>query len=221
MEMLGAIFDMDGVLVDSYRAHFESWKRLAAAHGVQITEEQFASTFGQTNRQIIPRFWGVSGQEADRWGDRKEQYYRELLQTDFPEMDGAGDLIAALAAAGFRLAVGSSGPPENVEVVMRCLPNARLFTATVSGAEVQHGKPDPEVFLLAARKLGVRPSCCAVIEDSLSGLDAARRAGMTAIAITGTTPREKLEAAADLVVDSLRRLSPGRIKSLILDKAKG
>ena len=216
MEGLGVIFDMDGVLVDSYRAHLESWRRLARNHGLRITERQFADTFGQTSRDIIHRLWAGCVDEAEipAWGAEKEALYREILREDFPEMDGAGDLIAALHAAGLAMAIGSSGPPENVQAVGQCLPHSRHITTTVNGHEVAHGKPDPEIFLLAAEKMGLAPQICAVIEDAPAGIEAALRAGMTAIAVTGTAAPDRL-ARAHLVVDSLRELTPARISELI------
>ena len=134
-------------------------------------------------------------------------------------MDGAAELLDALKAAGFALAVGSSGPPENVAVVLGRLGREGLFDATVTGNEVRAGKPDPEVFLKAAEKLGVQPRRCAVIEDAVAGLEAARRARMVPIALMGTAPRETLAERAALVVDSLRGLSPEVIGALIDPKA--
>ena len=130
-------------------------------------------------------------------------------------MDGAGELLHTLHEAGFAMAIGSSGPAENIELARRCLSGCELIRATVNGMEVTHGKPDPEVFLTAARKLGVAPARCVVVEDAPAGLEAARRAGMAAVAITGTAPRAKLALRAHLVVDSLRELTPARLRTLI------
>ncbi len=101
------IFDMDGVLVDSYQAHFESWRQTAQAHGLDMTEQQFAETFGRTTREIITALWGdsVSGGRVAEWDDQKELAYRRILDASFPEMDGAGQLLSTLQAAGFKLAV--------------------------------------------------------------------------------------------------------------------
>ncbi len=216
MSILGVIFDMDGVLVDSYRAHLASWQELARRHGLAMTEEQFAQTFGRTSRDIFASLWPglVKAADIPKLDDEKESLYRDILKAHFPEMKGAGELVAALHAAGFRMAIGSSGPPENVQVVHDCLPNGRHITATVNGRQVTHGKPHPEVFLLAAGKLGLPPSDCAVVEDAPAGISAARAAGMAAIAITGTAPREKL-AHADTIVESLTELTPDRITQLI------
>jgi len=213
---VAVIFDMDGVLVDSYQAHFESWRQTARAHGLDMTQDQFASTFGRTTREIITALWGdhVSGDAVTLWDDQKELAYRQILDADFPAMNGAGALLASLQQAGFMLAIGSSGPPENVELVLEHL-GSDIFSGAVTARDVTHGKPHPEVFLKAAGKLNADPVDCAVVEDAPAGIEAARRAGMTAIGLTGTAPREKLQAEAHLVVDSLDELSPEIISSLI------
>ncbi len=218
MPTRAVIFDMDGVLIDSYRAHFRAWQAVGERLGRTLTEEEFAATFGRRNREIFRTLWGeaISDTEAERLGEWKENVYRDLLREDFPKMDGAEDLVDALAAAGFRLAIGSSGPPGNIEVAVEGLGRPGAFDATVSGADVTHGKPDPEVFLTAAEKLGVEPAACAVVEDAPAGIEAARRAGMTPVAVTGTAPRKALEAAgAARVVESLRELSPEGLAALI------
>jgi beta-phosphoglucomutase len=216
MQQLAVIFDVDGVLVDSYAAHFQSWRRLYGGLGVEYSEGAFAADFGRTSRDILRRTLSEELTDArvrDLDG-RKEAYYREIIRASFPAMDGADDLIEALADDGFRLAVGSSGPPENVRLVLEKLPGGRRIGVAVTGADVTRGKPDPQVFQLAAERLGVPPSSCAVIEDAVHGIEAAQRAGMAAIAVTGTSQRAQF-AAADLIVDSLRELSPERIRRLI------
>jgi beta-phosphoglucomutase len=221
MNRLAVIFDMDGVLIDSYRAHLEAWQQLGEKLGRPVTEEAFVPTFGRVNREIFHHLWGdaFTDAEIDRWGDWKEDAYRRIIMQRFPGMDGATDLLDALKDAGFALAIGSSGPPENVAAALLGLGRATLFDAIVTGREVKEGKPHPEVFLKAAEKLGLQPRACAVIEDSLAGLEAAVRAKMTAIGITGTFPRERLAEKAALVVDSLRELTPERIAELIDRKA--
>lgn len=217
MKSPGVIFDMDGVLVDSYNAHLRSWQQTANRHGLSMSEEDFASTFGRTSREIIRQLW--PGRFTDRqiveFDLTKEAAYRDILRQHFPEMPGASDLIQSLHEAGFLIAIGSSGPRENVELVRQSLRAGSLIQAVVHGGEVRHGKPDPEVFLVAARKLGLEPACCAVIEDAPVGLQAARRAGMAAIALTGTADRKMLEVHAHRVVDHLRELSPDQIAQVV------
>ena len=210
------IFDMDGVLVDSYQAHFESWRQTARKHGANMTQQQFAETFGRTTREIISALWSdsVAEDQIPQWDDEKELAYRAILDADFPEMNGAHQLLTALDASGFKLAVGSSGPPENVQLVLDHL-GGDLFSAIVTGRDVTRGKPDPEVFLNAAAKLQIAPERCVVVEDAPAGIQAARNAGMTAIALTGTAPKDQLAAQAHMVVDSLTELTPEIIATLI------
>ncbi|MBW1689966.1 MAG: HAD family phosphatase [Deltaproteobacteria bacterium] len=211
----GVIFDMDGVLIDSYRAHFLSWRKMLRNHGLDITEEQFAATFGRTNPDIFARLYpSVKKEHYPVLAEEKEAAFREIISTDFPEMKGASELIKALHEAGAALAIGSSGPRENLEAVLNALPGGTHFMATTNGSELTWGKPDPEVFLTAARKLGLPPERCVVVEDASVGVAAGKAAGCAVIAITGTATREHLKDA-DLVVDSLRELTPEIFKDLI------
>jgi beta-phosphoglucomutase len=215
----GVIFDMDGVLVNSYQAHYESWRILGRHHGREITEQAFAATFGQTSREIIRGYWGdsIGEEQVAQFDQQKEALYRDILRKHFPEMPGVSDLLRRLHEAGFALAIGSSGPPENVQVVRQYLGAGDLFQASVNGMDVTHGKPQPDIFLAAAHKLNLPPDRCAVVEDAPVGVEAARRAGMAVVAITGTAPREKL-SAADLVIDDFTRLSPEMIEQIIEKK---
>lgn len=212
------IFDMDGVLVDSYGAHYESWRALASEHGLEMTETRFRATFGQTSREIIRRLWGAGLDDVRvaELDERKERLYREIVSRDFPVMDGAVELIDALAERGVLLAVGSSGPPANVALALDKLGRSERFSAVVHGLEVRRGKPDPEVFLCAAGKLGVEPRRCVVIEDAAHGIEAARAAGMPAVALvsTGRSERELRAAVPDLLVHRLAELSVERLIGL-------
>jgi beta-phosphoglucomutase len=216
MRKLAVIFDVDGVLVDSYRAHSVSWRQLYGELGIDYTESAFAADFGRTSRDILCRTLGAetSDQRIRTLDERKEALFREILRKEFPAMPGAVELINALAADGFAIAVGSSGPPENIALTLEKLGCGDKIAARVTGADVERGKPDPQVFQLAAERLGVPPESCAVVEDAVHGIEAARRAGMKSVAFTGTATREQL-SAADLVVDSLGELSPHAIRRLI------
>jgi beta-phosphoglucomutase len=219
-----AIFDMDGVLVDTYRAHYRSWLRMAEPAGLTFTEAEFAPTFGRTSREIIGTFWGAgrfSPAEIAALDDQKEAAFREIIAVDFPAMPGVHELLHSLRAAGFALAIGSSAPPANVDVVLEKLGVRGLFRAIVTGSDVTRGKPDPQVFLLAAARLGVPPARCAVVEDAPPGIAAAKAAGMKAIGLASTGRTRESLVAADLVVDELAELSPERIGALIARKLGG
>ena len=218
VEKLGVIFDMDGVLVDSYAAHWESWRQLGREVGFEMTEQQFVVTFGRTSREVIAESWpdlARSGEQIAALDRRKEDLFREILAADFPAMDGARELIDALAAAGFALALGSSGPPENVELVLEKLGRRSRFMAIVTGTDVTRGKPDPQVFLLAAERIALPTRRCLVIEDAPAGVAAAKAAGMKCLGLasTGRDPAEL--AAADRVVNSLRDVTADVISALL------
>ncbi|MBK8267156.1 MAG: HAD family phosphatase [Planctomycetes bacterium] len=203
----GVIFDMDGVLVDSLSAHLESWRMLAAEMSRSITDAQFAATFGRTGRDIIRDLFSIVDDEGVRRCDeRKESLYRELICKAVPEMPGARELVASLHMAGASIAVGSSGPPENVELVCRAMDLNRQLSACVTGADVSRGKPDPQVFLLASERLELPPSRCLVIEDAPPGIDAAHHAKMPCIALIGSFSRDQI-SHADTVVESLREIT--------------
>lgn len=214
---LAMIFDMDGVLVDSYQAHLEAWQVAAGVYGLEMTVDMFGKTFGRTSPDTIRMAWPDKFDDGGvkRFEDEKEAAYRSAVKAHFCEIAGAGNLVLALHGAGFRMAIGSSAPADNVAVVKQCIPTGHFITATVSGSEVQRGKPDPQVFLMAARKLGVEPSRCAVIEDAVVGVEAARRAGMASIGLVGTATRQALGRHAHLVVDSLSELNPAVIAEKI------
>jgi len=217
---LGVIFDMDGVLVDSYQAHFESWRIVAAEEGLTITEKQFAATFGRTSREIIAAWWGegLTEEEIHALDDRKEAAYRQIIAKDFPAMPGARAWLERLRDAGMALAIGSSGPPENIEVILDQLQARSLFRAVVSGADVTRGKPDPQVFLTAAQRLGIPPNDCVVVEDAPLGVAAAHAAGAAAIGFASTGHTRESLAKAELVVDSLDEITPEVVRRLVRAK---
>jgi beta-phosphoglucomutase len=217
-EPRAAIFDMDGVLIDSYQAHFESWRQVAAEYDRVYTEAQFAAGFGRTSREVIAEQWQgepLSDKQIAEIDQRKEWLFREIISRDFPAMDGAVELIESLVHAEFRVAVGSSGPPENVQLAIDRLGIGPLLSATVTGHDVKRGKPDPQVFLTAAERSGVPPARCVVIEDAPVGIEAARRGGMRAIGLASTGRTVEQLGAADLVVQSLRELFPQRFEEVL------
>ncbi|HEX4413841.1 MAG TPA: HAD family phosphatase, partial [Lacipirellulaceae bacterium] len=184
--------------------------------GLEYSEQDFAADFGRTSRDILFRRFGDQLNDARirELDERKEALFRESLRQRFTAMDGACELIDALAAAGFRIGVGSSAPPENIDLCLEKLGRRKQVSAIVTGKDVKRGKPDPQVFQLAAQRLEVDPAQCAVVEDAVHGIEAANRAGMKSVALVGTTTRDQLHAA-DLVVDSLRELSPQSLRALI------
>ena len=211
----GVNFDMDGVLIDSYDAHLKAWHQVLPKHGLQMTMELFVTTFGQRSIEVLPRLYpSLTTQEISLISEEKAIVLREIIETDFPEKEGASELITALHRAGAIIAIGSSAPRENVEVLLDKLPASKYVTASTSGSELKYGKPDPEVFVKTINKIGLPPEKCIVIEDAPAGVTAAKAAGCGVIAVTGTLSREQL-GEADLIVDSLRELTPEKCRELI------
>ena len=214
------IFDIDGVLVDSYQAHFESWQRLAETHGFAMTEAQFVATFGCTSREIIAELWSngrMTAEQIAALDDEKEAIYRDVVTERFPAMPGAVSLIDALSESGFALAVGSSGPRANVDLVVDRLERRESFGAMVSGQDVTRGKPDPQIFQVAAQRLGVQGKDCAVIEDAAPGIAAAKSAEMVSIALVSSGHTHEELRDADRIVDRLDQLSPDAIREWICE----
>ena len=212
----GVIFDMDGVLVDSAQPHFRSWQVLAEDNGITVTEEQFTATFGRQNADIIPILFGdASPARLQQLADQKEQIYRDLIRAHPPVVDGAPELIRSLYDAGVALAVGSSGPLANIELVLDAMGIRSLIPTIISGDEVTRGKPNPQVFRLACARLGIEPSRCVVVEDAPVGVQAARAAGMRTVAVLMYHPAEAF-AESDLVVRRLRDLTVPRLRLLVI-----
>lgn len=210
----GVIFDMDGVLVDSARPHLRSWQLLAEENGASVTPEQFASTFGQQNRDIIPALFGpVSDTRLTALADRKERLYRDLVRESPPIVDGAVSLVRSLHEAGACLAVGSSGPRANIDLVLTAMGVQNCIEVVVSDDDVTRGKPDPQVFALAVEQLGISPTHCVVIEDAPVGIAAARAAGTRCVAVLMHHPAESF-SGADLIVPRLSDLSIDELVSL-------
>jgi len=204
---MGVIFDLDGVLVDTGWAHKQSWYDLAEKEGFSMSDEFFYNTFGMQNYQIIPMLLGrdLPSDELNRLSEWKEQRYRELIAEKLAPSPGVKKLLDALKSQGFLLAVGSSAPRANLDLVLERLHFHDYFDACVTGEEVVEGKPAPETFLKAAQKLSVPPGRCVVVEDAVQGLDAGKAAGMSVVAVTATRDREAL-VRADIIVDSLAEL---------------
>jgi beta-phosphoglucomutase len=208
------IWDLDGVIIDSAEQHREAWQRLAREEGVPLSDAQFWSTFGQRNDAILTQIWGsLSKERIQELGGRKEVYYREYVRETARALPGAIELLSELYAAGYPMALASSAPIANVELVSEVLGLRRFLKALVSGDTVPHGKPAPDVFLKAASELGIEPAHCLVFEDAVAGVQAAKAGGMYCIAVAGPNDQPGLHAA-NLVVQSLTQVHLAQIQQL-------
>lgn len=212
----GAIFDMDGVLVDSSEAHYQGWCLLGKEVGEPFDRALFDETFGMTNYEIIPMWLGerVADVDVEALSVRKEALYRKVAASALKPLAGVMELVDSLWSNGFRLAIGSSGPRPNVEMVLDILDVREKFSAMATLEDVSAGKPDPQVFVVAASKLGLPPARCVVLEDAPQGVDAGLAAGAKVVAVASTRPARAL-SRAHVVVESLSEVDADRLKTLI------
>ena len=214
---LGAIFDWDGVIVDSSSHHEESWERLAMETGFTLPEGHFRKGFGMKNEFIIPNLlnWSNRAQEIRQLSLRKEELYREiLLEWGIRSLPGVIEWLTELRKHGVRCAIGSSTHRLNIHTSLTVLGFEDWFAAIVTAEDVSHGKPDPEVFLTAAKKIGIDPIHCVVFEDAFVGIEAAHRGGMKVVAVATTNRIETLKTA-DLAVHRLDELSLNQVAALV------
>jgi HAD superfamily hydrolase (TIGR01509 family) len=210
------LWDMDGTLLDSSHFHWLAWRDTMASEGRPITREQFAASFGQRNDTIL---WGYFGEdlpsaEMDRIAEAKEERYRFLVRTQGVRLlPGVPHWLDRLRSEGWRQAVASAAPRRNIETILEVLDIGGYFGAIVSAEDVQHGKPDPQVFLTAASRVDVLPSRCVVVEDAPAGIEGARRAGMAAIGVQTSHPLD--EGRAHLVVPTLDALPDDGFEQLV------
>ena len=201
MAGFGAIWDVDGTLVDTAELHFDAWKAACEELGRPFTRADFAATFGRRNPEIMKVLFGdrFSPAEVDAIGVHKEDLYRDAARKKGISAcsPGVRALLEGLHQAGFRQAIGSSAPRENVDLILASTDTARFFTGISAMEDTQRGKPDPQVFLIAAERIGIAPARCVVFEDAVAGIEAARAGGMRSIAVTfvGHHPVAKLAEA--------------------------
>jgi HAD superfamily hydrolase (TIGR01509 family) len=209
------LWDMDGVLIDSGDFHYRAWVEVLGRQGLAFTAEQFRATFGMDNHGVLASLLGHEPQATwlGRVSDEKESAFREAIRGQAQPLPGVVRWLGRLKEAGVRQAVASSAPPANIDLLIDGLRLRGYFDAIVSTYGMP-GKPDPAVFLEAARQVGVPPARCVVVEDAVAGVAAARGAGMACIAVMTTNSRQAL-SAADLVVDSLADLNDNAFHTLL------
>jgi beta-phosphoglucomutase family hydrolase len=196
--LLAAVFDMDGTLVDNMRFHAEAWVAISRRLGVEASAERFEREFaGKKNEEIFPLLLGrrVPPEELERLAEEKESHYRALYGPHVALHTGAEGFLRRLRGAGVKLAVATAAPKRNRELVLDGLGIRGWFGRVVGAEEVTRGKPAPDIFLAAARALGVEPEACVAFEDAVNGVRSARAAGMLTVGLTTTTPAEMLRDA--------------------------
>ena len=213
----GVLFDMDGVLTDNLPLHLEAWKIFAGIHGLTVRPEDFRDKlFGRSNPDILKFLYQRELPPAE-WGPlawEKEDLYRTRFGGEIRPVPGLIPFLAGLKENGARLAVATSGPPENLNCTVDRLRVRKFFDVLLDESHVRELKPSPEVYLKGAELLGIPPDRCVVIEDSRTGVQAALAAGMKVVGVTTSYPAEELRNT-HLVIGDYREMNYEKITSLL------
>jgi beta-phosphoglucomutase family hydrolase len=208
------IWDMDGVIVDSGPHHFNCWHNTLDQYSLVVTEPQLRRMFGMTSPEVVRILFGPDVKEefVSQLCEEKEMLFREAIEKHAEYLPGVEYWLNEFKCAGIRQAIASSGSQENIDAVLDALGTRIYLDEVVSGKNLP-SKPDPAVFLQAARQLGIEPDSCLVIEDAIAGVAGAKAAGMKCLAVTSTNGPEDLKVA-DLVLKNLELLSDSILNSL-------
>jgi beta-phosphoglucomutase family hydrolase len=210
----GAIFDFDGVIVDSSKQHEESWQILARDSQLKLPADFFKRSFGMKNEKIIPEIleWTQEPNEITQFSLRKEELYRDLLKKDGIQcLPGVYKTLKMLRGLDVPRIVASSSHRLNITTALSVLNLEEYFPSIVCSEDVTLGKPNPQVFLKAAEKINVPPTRCVVFEDAMVGVEAAKAAAMKVVALT-TTHERKYFNDADLIIENLDHISLSQLE---------
>ncbi|HEY5825329.1 MAG TPA: HAD family phosphatase [Cyclobacteriaceae bacterium] len=210
------IFDMDGVIVDSNPYHKIALQQFAQKHGYELTEQLLKEkVYGRTNKQwILNLFGSLPEEKVKQYAREKEAMYRELYKNDISPVKGLVDFLELLEKNNIAKAIGTSAPRINVDFSLGSTHLEKYFSVILDDTFVTEGKPNPEIYIKAAKALGLPNSQCIVIEDSLSGVIAGKRAGSKVIGITTTHTVEELHEA-DLIIKDFDELTIEKLQKLI------
>jgi len=213
-QVRAVLWDMDGTLIDSEELHWISWRNTMATEGIAITHEQFLASFGQRNDSIVPRWLGAAAtpERVEKIANAKEELYRHLVRRDgISPLPGVASCLDRLHKQGWRQAIASAAPRANIDAILEALSATHIFQSIVSAEDVHRGKPDPEVYLTAASRVGAPPGRCIVVEDAVAGVEGARSAGMRSIGVS----HNGKHLPADIVVKSLDLLDDDAFEVLL------
>ena len=210
------LFDMDGVIVDSNPAHKIALQKFASQHGYDLDEQQLREKiYGRTNKEWITNLFGVLPADTlQQYAHEKEAMYREIYKDDIQPVKGLVAFLDMLEANNIAKAIGTSAPRVNVDFSLSSTNLQNYFSIILDDTFVTHGKPDPEIYIKCADAVGLPNAQCIVVEDSLSGVTAGKRAGSKVIGITTTHTKEEL-SEADLIITDFDELTLEKLQQLI------
>lgn len=221
MSSFAAIFDMDGVIIDSNPYHKISLRQFCEKYGFHLTDEELINRiYGRTNKEWIANLFGaLSKEELTRYGEEKESLFREVYKNDIRALTGLPEFLKSLKQNNIPIAIGTSAPRSNVDFVLSHTGLGDYFSAILDESNVEQGKPNPEIYLKVAAKLGYEPSRCVVFEDSLSGVESARRAGAKVVGVATTHSFEEL-GHTDFIIKDFSDLDPSFLFSTLFSQSK-
>lgn len=202
------IFDMDGTMVDNNEFHKKAFQEFCKRHGKTLTDEEYMKKFsGRSNKQVMPLVFGkdLTEEEFHRYDDEKESIYRDMYADHIKPIEGLHEFLDKLAERGIKIAMATGSPHKNRKFIIDALNLEKVFDAIVGGEEIKRGKPEPDAFLTAAKKLKVPPSNCVVFEDAPPGITAAKRAGMKVVGLLTSYSREDFKEA-DLIIENFTQI---------------
>jgi HAD superfamily hydrolase (TIGR01509 family) len=207
---------MDGVLADNMRYHTKAWDMFIRKYAPRLEIGDVTPHYGKTNADLMSYVFGrrLTPEEVEHYGEEKERLYRELYAASMAPLPGLLDFLRELKEKELRTVVATSAPPSNVDFLLDGLQLRELFDAVIDAGQVTRGKPDPEIYLIAAAKVGCRPEACVVFEDAIAGVEAGRRAGMTVVGVATTLPAERFTGTA-FVIKDFREVNVHRLNELL------
>lgn len=221
MSSYAVIFDMDGVIIDSNPYHKISLRQFCEKYGFHLSDEELINKiYGRTNKEWIANLFGkLSKAELSQYGEEKESLFREVFKNDIRALEGLPEFLENLKQNNIPIAIGTSAPRSNVDFVLAHTKLGEYFSVILDEADVEHGKPNPEIYLKVAARLGYEPSRCIVFEDSLSGVESARRAGAKVVGVATTHSVEEL-SHTDFIIRDFMGLESAHLFSTIFGNAK-
>lgn len=216
-ELFGVAFDIDGTIIDNNHYHYLAFAEFYKKRNRTLDKDYFVKKFnGKTNTDLMKLIFGedLSAEESERLSQEKEAIYREIYAPHIKPVNGLMELLEALKKENIPMVIATSGMPVNVEFLFQHVPIKHYFKAVINSSHITNGKPHPEIYQLAAKKLALEPSQCVAFEDSVSGIASAKTAGLKAIAVRTTETDEKLKNA-DLIIKDFSEVTVETIKNLI------
>lgn len=216
MSSYAVIFDMDGVIIDSNPFHKISLRQFCEKYGYHLNDQELINKiYGRTNKDWIANLFGaLSKEELSRYGEEKEALFREIYKNDISALRGLPEFLGSLKEKNIPIAIGTSAPRSNVDFVLASTGLEKYFSVILDESNVEQGKPNPEIYLKVAAKLGYEPSRCIVFEDSLSGVESAQRAGAKVVGVATTHSFDELNHT-DFVIQDFMDLDPDFLFSTV------